>query len=453
MVAVLNAGPGETQPRPERPRVSVFGAGRVGATIAAAWLRAGAGVVLTDIDSQKIQKINGRQPVFDDEPLIDETLWDGLKRGNLKVTAETNKAARNNEVIIIAVPAGLSDGKADLESISNAAKDIGSSLDQGSLVILETSVPPGTTRGPLRSELEHSSGLVAGRGFHLAYSPERISEGRALKDLEENYPKVVSGFDPSSLERVSSVYSLVARKGVLKMSSLEAAEAEKLFEGIYRDVNIALSNELADFCEASGLDYWELAAAANTQPFSHLHRPGLGVGGSCIPIYPQFILTEAASRGIELNLTREARRRNETQPERVLQRILSLIELRKGDKVAVLGLAFRGDISDDRFSPSYRLISGLAERGFEVSVHDSHLSPTSAQKFSHFMSLQEALAGAKLVVIATDHSEYKKLSVSSLREMTGGDPLIYDARGVFDRQRFTDPSLKVIGVGESDAGR
>lgn len=413
----------------EMKKVAVVGAGRVGSTIAAAWLRAGSKVVLADIDERKLLRLSSMQPIFPDEPLIDGTLFNGLRSGKLILTQKTSAAVSMANVIIIAVPVGLRQSNADLSNLEQAAKTIGTRLQRECIVILETSVPPGTTRNFLKPILEEASGLEAGKDFMLAYSPERISEGRALKDLEENYPKVVSGFDERSLNKAAIIYSKIAKKGVIKMSSLEEAEAEKLFEGIYRDVNIALANELADFCELSGLNYWEVMNAANSQPYCHLHKPGTGVGGACIPVYPVFIYNKAVELGKEMKLTRIARQTNDEQP-------LS---------VAKKAIAFRGDVADDRLSPSYILAGELKKQGYTVQMHDPLVLPKESGSDSS-NSLEEVLKGAKLVIVATDHSLYKKMKPSQIRKMTGEDAIIYDARAVLAKEG-AHAWHKVLGVG------
>ncbi|MDG6934858.1 MAG: nucleotide sugar dehydrogenase, partial [Nitrososphaerota archaeon] len=349
--------------------------------------------------------------------------------------------------VFIAVPSGFREGKIELDAVRSAARDVGSSMKRGALVSLETSVPPGTTRKLLVKELEHSSGMKAGTDFYVAYSPERIFEGRALHDLEENYQKVVSGINEASLEKAAKYYSIIAKKGIIKMSSLEAAETEKLFEGIYRDVNIALSNELAKYCEASGLDYWEVRSAANSQPYSHLHKPGAGVGGACIPVYPWFIIYEADRVRLDLELVRTARKVNDSQPEQVAAAALADTDLQPGDRVAILGLAFRGDVDDDRFSPSYSLVNYFVAKSFAVTVHDPYISKSKPKGFSLTSSIEQALHGAKLVIVATDHSMYRDLSFSDVAGMASPGSKILDARGVLKRPNPMNEKWKVLGVG------
>ena len=428
--------------------VAVLGAGRVGTTIAAAWIRTGATVFLYDVSIERVKKLKNGIPLYKDEPYIDEVLK-GALHDRFYPTNDPEEAIANADSIFIAVPVGLKDGKADLSYLSKAADDIARFLKRGSMVVLETSVPPGTTRCFLKEKIEAKSNIKAGKDFFLAYSPERISEGRALKDLEENYPKVVAGLERKSLDKVASLYSHIAKKGIIRMSSLEAAEAEKLFEGIYRDVNIALANQLASFCEKAGLDYWEIMSAANSQPFCHLHRPGSGVGGACIPVYPVFISNLADDMRVDLSVVKAAREENESQPIEVAEAAIKFSSANKGDKITILGLAFRGDVSDDRLSPTYPIASYLKEKGFKVWVHDPICRPSKAtDDFTFTSSLKEAIDGAKLLLISTDHSEYKKLNFEEIISKNS-TIFIYDARGILKSKKYK--RIHIIGSSSNNS--
>lgn len=430
-----------------RVHVAVYGAGRVGATIAAAWLRAGAKVVLVDIDRKRVDTVAQGRALFPDEPFVDESFRAGFQARRLAVSMSPSQAAAVADVNIVAVPVGLNDEGADLSSVKSAFEEIAARMQKGSISILETSVPPGTCRDLVLPILQEGSGLKVEGDFAFAYSPERIFEGRSLKDLEDNYPKVVAGEGPKSLRAVSALYSCVAKKGVLGMSSLEAAEMEKLFEGVYRDVNIALANELALVCEKLGVDFWEVQKASNSQPFSHLHRPGLGVGGACIPVYPVFVAKSARKRGSKAAMTEEARKFNSSMPAKVARSALSLF---KGEpkEVAVLGLAFRGDVADDRLSPTYELLSELKKMKCKVKVHDPYVKKEEALGFPVSQQLSAVLEGCDLVIVATDHGEYRELDYDRLKSWTHTEPIVYDARGVLERTRFPKGRLFVLGDGQ-----
>ncbi len=219
----------------------------------------------------------------------------------------------------------------------------------------------------------------------------------------------------------------------MAMSSIKAAETEKLLEGVYRDVNIALANELAKFCENIGVDFWEARKAANSQPFSHIHKPGAGVGGACIPVYPQFILHAAGASGVDCDITRLGRSINDSMPAYCAGQALNLIDVPQ-PVVTLLGLAFRGGVSDTRLSPTYQVIEELKKRNAkDIRVHDPLVSrdPNLPKDVRLTSSLKDAVSGADLVMLVADHPEYRDLSSESL----GGVP-VYDGRGILDGARF-----------------
>ncbi len=430
--------------------VSVYGLGFVGSSILAAWLSAGARGIGVDIDSEKVEKLmEGRSPV--DEPCLESIFRVAREDGRLEATTDGVKASKESDVKIIAVPTLIRENREpDLSAIESVAISIAGGLKRGDLVILESSVPPGTTRGVLKPILE-SNGLKAGRDFGLVYSPERISEGRALRDIVESYPKVIGGIDERSVNVAATLYSFIAKRGVLKVSNELVAEFEKLAEGVYRDVNIALANELAELSRNMGIDYDEVRRAANSQPYSHLHRPGTGVGGLCIPIYPQFLMWKAGSIGMDLNLTKTARELNEDMPKRVVEL------MREGSKklglddpvITILGLAFRGDIADSRLSPTYDLVRILSEGQMKVKVvhdpmikHDEELSSLGVTLTN---DLREALEGANIAVISTDHSAYR-MTLTELLEIGRDLSLVVDGRHVIEVDSIPEGKA-YVGIG------
>ncbi|RLG53541.1 MAG: nucleotide sugar dehydrogenase [Thermoproteota archaeon] len=437
-----------------RITVSIYGLGHVGVPLTIAWLLAGAKAIGVDIDEKKVVEINkGKSPVR--EPGADEFISRFVSEGKLIATTNGKEASLRSEVKLIAVPVGLDEkGRADLSALEAAAVSIGEGLKEGDLVILESSVPPGTTRDFLKPILEEISGLRAEQDFGLAYSPERIAEGRAIKDIVENYPKIVGGIGPKSSRVASVLYSVVSKKGVILMDNAVAAELEKLVEGIYRDVNIALANEIAKVCRAIGLDFEEIRVATNSQPYCHLHRAGPGVGGYCIPIYPYFVMSAAKEYGVELKLTKIGREINENMPKEVVRLILDGLNkfgLKKEvARITLLGLAFRGDVPDARLSPTYDIIKELLKRGFYgIMVHDPYIEHDeellkSGVKLTQ--NLEEAMDGTDIVVILTDHSDYKRLSVSKLRGLSGKPIVIIDGRNMLKVDMQVGDSL-YVGIG------
>ncbi len=433
--------------------VSVFGLGRVGLPLACAWLRAGAKVIGVDVNEEKVRLLRkGKCPFH--EPRIPEIIKRYIKKETFIVTSDGVWASTNSNVKIVTVSTTLRRGingvELNLNPLRAALRTIGKGLRQGDIVIIESSVPPGTTEEIAKPLLENVSNLRTERDFGLAYSPERISEGRALYDIEEAYPKIVAGIGPKSTKVVKALYSVIAKKGVIVMSRPTAAEFEKLAEGIYRDVNIALANELAKLAHVLALDFMEIRKAANSQPYCNLHLPGVGVGGACLPIYPYFMEYIARKYGMRLRLTMCAREINDSMPTYVAKLVMSAIEklgLEIGEvKVAILGDAFRGDVDDSRLSPTHDLVRELKARGIQnIVVHDPLVKEDKELDVPLMDNLIDVVRDSDVVVVCTDHSEYKKLSIKELAEMSGKKKMvIIDGRNIFD---YSDIPVNVIYVG------
>lgn len=453
---VLELARKELQRRIERGdlRIAVYGLGRVGLPIAIAWLRAGQRVIGVDIDQEIVDKINiGASPI-QDEPGVPEAVKKYTSMGRLQATTDLVRASEESDVKLVAVPTTLKDeGRFNSEPLERALRGIGRGLKPGDGVSIECTVPPTTTSGLARRILEEESGLEAEREFALAHSPERVYEGRILKDLEENYPKIVGGIGPKSTEFFSTLYRRIAKKGVIEMSSSTAAELSKLFEGVYRDVNIALANELAELCQALDVDFMEVRAASNSQPYCHLHMPGVGVGGTCIPIYPYFIIEKAKDRGLPMPLTRLAREINEEMPRKAVDFIVRALEEAgggvQGVRVAILGLAYRGNIADARNSPTYSIASQLKSLGADVVVHDPYFKEDRYLRELEIpltTSLEEAIGKASIVVIATDHNEYSDKEFTDIMRVSKTPIILFDGRGIIDITKIQG-NIYFTGIG------
>jgi len=426
-------------------KIAVYGLGHVGSSLASVWLRAGAHVLGVDKSPKVLENARkGRTHV--PEPGVNEAFSKGIKDKKFHVYDDLVKASLDAHIKLICVPVLLTDSfSADLAAIKQVTSAIGRGLKKGDIVSLNPSVPPGTSEDVILPVLEKESGLKVERDFYMVYNPERIYEGRAIEDIEDRYPAVVAGAGPKSLEIGSKLYSLIAKKGVIGMSSLRTAETEKLLEGVYRDVNIALANELAKFCEKVGVDFWEAREAANSQPFCQIHKPGAGVGGACIPVYPQFILHTADINKIECNITRLGRNVNDSMPAYCVDQGVKLIDGTDVSQstIALLGLAFRGGVSDTRMSPTYKIIEELKKlKVKEIRVHDPLVAsdPSLPTDIVLMSSISNAVQGADLVILVSDHPEYRNLTQQDL----GGVP-VYDGRGVLDKSRFAGGRFASIG--------
>ena len=434
--------------------VSVYGLGYIGLTSCAAWLRAGHQVLGVDILEEKVDDLN-KGSISHVEPEVAEEISKAISKGCFNATSDGVYASKHSDVKLISVPVELdAKGCPILKNLEAAVKTLAQGIKIDDVVIVESSVPPGTTLKLVKPLLEKVSELEAEKDFYIAYSPERVYIGRALEDLEVSYPKIIGGIGPKSNEIVGELYSEIVKKGVKIVSSPTLAEFEKLAEGVYRDVNIALANELAMVASKAGIDYGEMAKVANSQPFCHLHQPGVGVGGACIPVYPLFLMTAAKDLGVKMDLTCVSRRINSLMPSYTAQLTLQLaskLGLRKA-KVAILGLAFRGGIDDTRLSPTYDLINALVESGIEeIKVNDPRVSRDpflERLKFRLTKKMDDALKDMDIVVLATDHPEYEGLTLKYLKDKMCKERIgVVDGRQIIKNLKNMPKGVAYEGIG------
>jgi UDP-N-acetyl-D-glucosamine dehydrogenase len=412
-----------------KPDVAIVGAGYVGLPLARAFAEAGKSVVLVDVDPERVEQLNRGQSYIEDVP--SETLRRFVSDGLLRASTDYDEL-QYADAILVALPTPLSrQREPDLAILLSASAEIASRLRAGHLVVLESTTYPGTTRGQVQPILEAGSGLVAGRDFHLAFSPERVDPGR--NDwTTKTVPKVVGGIDEASTDAAAAFYG-EAIHTVHTVSSPEAAELTKLLENIFRSVNIALVNELAQLCDRMDIDVWEVVEAAATKPFGFMpFQPGPGLGGHCIPIDPFYLTWKAREYGFYTEFIELAGKVNESMPyfcRSLVSQALNHARERslKGSRILVLGVAYKPDIADMRESPAVKLIALLRNAGAEVSYHDPHV-PSFDENGLSMSSVALEPAAYDCVVIVTNHSaiDYERLVVDAqlvvdLRNATGAN--------------------------------
>ncbi len=436
-------------------KIAIYGLGHVGSPMASAWLRAGANVIGIDKSPAVVEKVSkGRSHI--PEPGVSEAFSTGLTLDRFKIYSDPVQASRDSYFKMICVPVLLSEGGyPDLTAVKDVATNIGKGLKKGDVIALNPSVPPGTTEDLILPMIEQESGLLVENDFYMLYNPERIYEGRAILDIEERYPAIIAGAGKRSLEVGKLIYPMISKRGVLAVSNIRTAETEKLLEGVYRDVNIALANELARYCEGIGVNFWECREAANSQPYCHLHNPGVGVGGACIPVYPHFILHSSAQAGVDCEMIKVGRSINTAMPARCVEEAIKLFDSNKTGllpseaTVTLLGMAFRGDVSDTRLSPTYDVIKEFQKVGVrEIRIHDPLVrSDAKLKEFQNVVltsDLANALKDTDLVMLIADHSQYSELTPLQ----TDGAP-IYDGRGILNRTFIGNPKYGMIGMGNN----
>ena len=407
--------------------VAIVGAGYVGVPLAQVLADAGMSVVLVDVDEARVEQLNRGESHVED--VSSEELGRLVEDGRISATTDYD-AIRDADAILIALPTPLSrQREPDLGIVLHAAGEIATRLRPGHLVILESTTYPGTTREQLLPVLERGSGLRAGADFHLAFSPERVDPGRT-DWTTKTVPKVVGGIDSSSTDAAAALYGK-AMDEVHTVSSPEAAELTKLLENIFRSVNIALVNELAQLCDRMNIDVWEVVDAAATKPFGFMSfQPGPGLGGHCIPIDPFYLTWKAREYGFYTEFIELAGKVNESMPyfcRSVVSQALNHHSQKslKGSRILVLGVAYKPDISDMRESPAVKLISLLENAGAHVAYHDPHV-PSFEENGLALESSPLDPGAYDCVVVVTNHSgiDYDALVdesalVVDLRNATG----------------------------------
>jgi UDP-N-acetyl-D-glucosamine dehydrogenase len=407
--------------------VAIVGAGYVGVPLARTFADAGKRVLLVDVDEARVAQLNAGESYIEDVPR--DVLKPLVEAGLVAATTDYDEL-RDVDSILVALPTPLSrQREPDLRILVSAAEQIATRLRKGHLVVLESTTYPGTTREQVQPILERGSGLKAGDDFHLAFSPERVDPGR--EDwTTKNVTKVVGGIDEESTGAAAALYAS-AIEHVHPVSSPEAAELTKLLENIFRSVNIALVNELAQLCDRMGIDVWEVIDAAATKPFGFMSfKPGPGLGGHCIPIDPFYLTWKAREFGFYTEFIELAGKVNESMPyfcRSLVSQALNHVRERslKGSKILVLGVAYKPGISDIRESPAIKLIGLLENAGAQVAYHDPHVPSFSENGISMSSAPLEPSA-YDCVVVVTNHAEIdyaalieNSVLVVDLRNATG----------------------------------
>jgi UDP-N-acetyl-D-glucosamine dehydrogenase len=391
--------------------VGVLGLGYVGLPLAREFATAGLKVVGFDIDEKKVQVLNSGRSIIKHVP--HEQVRRMVKIGRFRATSDMAQL-RKVDAVLVCVPTPLTENREpDVQFIVSSTETIAKYLRPGQLIVLESTTYPGTTR-ELMAPIMERSGLKAGRDFHLAYSPEREDPGN--KDFTtRTIPKVVGGLTKKCRDMACALYGAAIVR-MVPVSSLEAAEAAKILENVYRCVNIAMVNELKVVFDRMGIDVWEVIGAASTKPFGFkAFYPGPGLGGHCIPIDPFYLTWKARQYGMPTRFIELAGEINTSMPHYVVARTLEALNERrkslKGSKVLVLGLAYKKDIDDLRESPSIELIELLRKKGAKVDYNDPYIPRTHKQR-QHDLKMSSKklsaamLAGYDVVLISTDHSDY-----------------------------------------------
>jgi nucleotide sugar dehydrogenase len=428
-------------------KIAVVALGKIGLPLAVQFASKGHEVVGVDVNQQLVDIVNeGREP-FPGEAELADRLAELVPSGRLRATTEYADAIPGADAVVLVVPLFVNDEtwQPDFGWMDAATESLGEHLTPGTLVSYETTLPVGTTRNRWKPLLEKVSGLTEGEDFHLVFSPERVLTGRVFADLRK-YPKLVGGLSEAGATKAREFYEAVLDfderpdldrpNGVWDLGSAEASELAKLAETTYRDVNIGLANQFARFAEQNGIDVNAVIDASNSQPYSHIHRPGIAVGGHCIPVYPRLYLFNDP----EATVVRAAREANAAMPEHAVTLLEGAYGDLAGARVTVLGASYRGGVKETAFSGVFPLVAALKARGATALVHDPMYTDEEigALGFEPY-HLGDAIDAA---LVQADHAEYRDLGSASLP----GLKAIVDGRQVTDPARFEGVTHRVIGL-------
>ncbi|MFF2077806.1 nucleotide sugar dehydrogenase [Kitasatospora sp. NPDC058162] len=427
--------------------VCVVGLGKLGLPLAVQFALKGHRVIGADIAPRVVESVNRGVPPFPREEGLDEALKRVVAEGRLRATTDTTAAAAASAAVVLVVPlVTAADGTPDFALLDAATDAVAAGLRRGGLVSYETTLPVGTTRERWAPRLAAGSGLAPGADFALVFSPERVRTGRVFADLRR-YPKLVGGLDASSLRRGAEFYRAVLDfdprpdlprpNGVWELASVEAAEFAKLAETTYRDVNIALANQFARYADRVGVDFAEVADACNSQPYSHLHRPGIAVGGHCIPVYPRLYLWNDPAATV----VRAAREANLEVPGYAVGVLAGAVPGGiAGQGVLVLGASYRGGVKETAYSGVFPLVAALEAAGARPYVADP------LYRAEELAALGLPPYGGEPVVAAVlqaDHPEYRELGPADLP----GVRVLLDGRRCTDPARWAAAGVRRIVLG------
>lgn len=425
--------------------ICVLGLGYIGLPTASMFATHGFRVVGVDVNESVVSTIN-RGRIHIEEPGLKTIVAAAINSGNLSASTKPVES----DVFILAVPTPFKDGKiADMSYVEAAARAIVPVLKKGDLVILESTSPAGTTANLLVPVLEES-GLDVKRDLYLAHCPERVLPGRILQELIAN-DRIIGGINAESAERAAELYRSFVT-GNIYCTDATTAELAKLVENTYRDVNIALANELAVICEKLGVSVWDVIAFANKHPRVNLHSPGPGVGGHCISVDPWFIVADFPD---DAKLVAGARQRNDSMPHHVLERVSKILASVVDPKIAILGVSYKGNVDDTRESPAIEIIEQLSGEmrigkgagKAQITIYDPHV-----KHFDHELSpFEDTFRNADLILVLTDHNEFRYLDPDGVGALVRRK-WIFDTRNCMNRSKWQQAGFSTYLIGDGSPG-
>lgn len=417
-------------------RLCVLGLGYIGLSIAVMFAKHDVQVHGVDINSDVIATLNKKE-VHIEEPCLKELMKEVMRKGSFTVSTQPQES----DAFIIAVPTPLSSSnQANLEHVKSATHMVLPYLKKGNLIVLESTVPPKTVEKVLIPILKQT-GYIIGEELFVSHSPERALPGNLFEELISN-DRIVGGINELSSKMTVELYKRIVR-GTIHVTDTTTAEVIKLMENTYRDVNIALSNELARIAEQIGFNVWEAIKLANCHPRVNIHRPGPGVGGHCIAVDPWFIVEQVPTISRLIALSREI---NESTPFHVIKMIDNIVKEFKEPVITILGIAFKGNVDDIRQSPSLIIIRELRKRGYQLKIYDPYVKKGIADQEA---TLEEASLETDCIVILTDHNVFKKIDFQYLKNIVRNKK-IFDTRNIVNKKEVEKLGFTYIQLGSPE---
>ena len=402
-----------------KKKICIVGLGYIGLPTATMFSCYGHKVIGVDVNEKVVNNIN-KGKIIIEEPNLEELVEDVVKKGNLIASI----SPKESDVFIISVPTPIKDDKtSDMSYVISATKSIVKYLKEGNIVVLESTSPVGTTEEVVKPIIEES-GLKVGRDIMLGYCPERVIPGKIIYELKSN-DRVIGGIDKKSAEEIRKIYKTIV-DGNIYLTDCKTAELCKLMENTYRDVNIALSNELLLICDKLNINVWEVIEYSNKHPRVNLHTPGPGVGGHCLAVDPWFIIEKEPELS---NIIKSSRLLNDSMPEYVYNKIDKILQKDKSKKITILGITYKANTDDMRESPIIKLIDKLLKNNYNVKVFDPYIKDFQI----NCQSILEACKDSDLLILGVNHEYFKNLPLDEIKTTMKGN-LILDTRNFLDKE-------------------
>jgi len=434
--------------------ICVIGLGRIGLPTAAVLADAGAQVLGVDVNNEVVEQVNSCKYGFEDEPGLNQLIEKVTEEGKLAADIDTSAAVAKSDVVIICVPTPVGRNKVpNYNPIIEASRNVAKTLRKDSLIIIESTVGPGTVEGLIIPLLEKQTKMTAGKDFGIVSCPERASPGEILHHLR-TLPRIVGGIDTRSTEAAAVLLESALGIQMIRVGSPKVANAIKLTENIFRDVNIALMNEFAILYEKLGVDIMEVIDACATKWNFIPHYPGAGVGGPCLPVNSYYLMEEGAKIGYIPRLIQMAREINDKMPKHVITLVEEALKdvgkLICESKIAILGVSYKPDICDLRMTPIECIYNHLKERGVSISIYDPMFKGRNVFQTKASETLAEAVKGADCILIGIAHKEFRNLDLEALAKLSNMPTVLVDAGRVVMKDKAREHGFLYRGIGASN---